>query len=167
MTVQKSETRCCREYVRNKWDEKRLCLFKELIVYKEYKANLNVTLVIKYVKFHERDTNKMQWEIKGVKCIHYSEIKKKKFFSFCFLGLHLWHMEVPRLGSNWSSSFQPTPQPQQCKIRAISATYTTAHSNVGSLTHWMRPGIEPTSSWILVGFVNRWATTGTPRKEFF
>ena len=26
----------------------------------------------------------------------------------------------------------------------------------------MRPGIKPTTSWFLVGFVNHWATTGTP-----
>ena len=37
---------------------------------------------------------------------------------------------------------------------AMSVTYTTAHSNVGYLTHWVRPGIEPASSWVLVGFVN-------------
>ena len=23
------------------------------------------------------------------------------FLFFCFLGLHLWHMEVPRLGVEW------------------------------------------------------------------
>ena len=33
----------------------------------------------------------------------------------------------------------------------MSATYTTAHSNAGSLTHRARPGIKPTSSWVLVG----------------
>ena len=33
-------------------------------------------------------------------------------------------------------------------------TYTTAPCNAGSLTHWMTPGIEPSSSWILVGFVS-------------
>ena len=33
-------------------------------------------------------------------------------------------------------------------------TYTTAHGNAGSLTHWVRPGIEPTSSWILVRFIS-------------
>ena len=32
-------------------------------------------------------------------------------------------------------------------------TYTTVHGNAGSLTHWVRPGIEPMSSWILVRFV--------------
>ena len=40
----------------------------------------------------------------------------------------------------------PDPSP-------TSATYTTAHSNAGSLTHWARPGIKPESSWILVRFV--------------
>ena len=38
-------------------------------------------------------------------------------------------------GSNWSWSCWPTQQPQQCEIQAVSATYTTAHSNAGSLTH--------------------------------
>ena len=46
------------------------------------------------------------------------------FFSFVFLGLHLQHM---------SCSFQPTPQPQQCQIQAMSAAYTTAHGNTSSL----------------------------------
>ena len=30
---------------------------------------------------------------------------------------------------------------------------TTTHGYTGSLTHWARPGIEPASSWILVGFI--------------
>ena len=33
-------------------------------------------------------------------------------------------------------------------------TYTTAHHNARSLTHGARPGIEPKSSWILVGFLS-------------
>ena len=33
-------------------------------------------------------------------------------------------------------------------------TYTTAHSNAGSLTHWARPEMEPTTSWFLVRFVS-------------
>ena len=47
----------------------------------------------------------------------------------------------------------PIPQPQQHRIQTTSVTYTTAHGNTGSLTHWARPGIEPTS-WVLY----RWAT---------
>ena len=80
------------------------------------------------------------------------------FFSssiFFFLGPHLWHMEVPRL--NRSYSYKPTPQPQQQKIwpfcRFRSVTYTTAHSNARSLTHWAGSGIQPSSSWILIGFI--------------
>ena len=69
---------------------------------------------------------------------------------FVFLGPHLQHMEVPRLGVKWSCSCRPTPQPQQYWIRAESMTYTSAHSNAGPLTHWMRPGIKLKSSWILV-----------------
>ena len=40
-------------------------------------------------------------------------------------------------------------------------TYTTAHGNAGSSTHWVRPGIEPAPPWILVRFVTCWATTGS------
>ena len=35
----------------------------------------------------------------------------------------------------------------------MSATYITVHSDARSLAHWASPGMEPTSSWILVGFV--------------
>ena len=35
----------------------------------------------------------------------------------------------------------------------MPAIYTTAHSNAGSLTHGVRPGIKPVSSWALVGFI--------------
>ena len=35
------------------------------------------------------------------------------------------------------------------------------------LTNWARPGIEPTSLWMLVGFLTHWSTTGTPYREFF
>ena len=41
-------------------------------------------------------------------------------------------------------------------------TYTTAHRHTRSLTHWTRLGIEPALSWILVGFINHWATVGPP-----
>ena len=42
----------------------------------------------------------------------------------------------------------PTPQPQQCQIQAVSVTFTTAHSNAESLTHWTGPGIKPTTSFV-------------------
>ena len=34
----------------------------------------------------------------------------------------------------------------------MSVTYTTAHSNARSLTHWLRPGIKPASSWVFDSF---------------
>ena len=61
---------------------------------------------------------------------------------------------------------RPTPQLQQHGMQALSATYTTAHGNAGSPTHWSRPGIESASSWMLVRFVNHWAMTGTPQLFF-
>ena len=57
---------------------------------------------------------------------------------FIFLGPHSRHMEVPRLGAELKPHLQ---------------TYTIAHSNARSLTHWTRSGIKPWSSWILVGFI--------------
>ena len=42
----------------------------------------------------------------------------------------------------------------------LSATCTTVHSNARSLTRWARPGIEPLSSRILVGFI-----TGEPPRK--
>ena len=85
--------------------------------------------------------------------------------SFClFKGRTRGMWRFPGWGSNQSCSHQPMPQPQQCQIQAISATYTTAHGNVGSSTHWVRPGIKPTTPWFLVGFINHWAMTGTPAK---
>ena len=46
-------------------------------------------------------------------------------------------------------------------IRAVASVLHQNHGNSRSLTHWVRPGIEPTTSWFLVGFINHWATTGT------
>ena len=46
---------------------------------------------------------------------------------------------------------------------AASATYTTAHGNARSLTHWARPGIKLTSLQTLCLILTRWATMETPR----
>ena len=72
------------------------------------------------------------------------------FWSFVFLGPHPQHMEVSRLGVQ-----------SELQLSAYtSVTYTTVHGNARSLTHWMRSGIEPASSQILVGF-----TTAKPQWE--
>ena len=40
------------------------------------------------------------------------------------------------------------------QIRAMASSLCHSHSNARSLTHLVRPGIEPTSSWILVRFIS-------------
>ena len=80
----------------------------------------------------------------------------------CFLFLSFFFRAAPTAygssqarDSDWSCSCQ------QRQIRGMSATYTTAHSNATSLTHWMRPGVESASSWMLVRFVS-----AQPRQDF-
>ena len=68
-----------------------------------------------------------------------------------FLGLHLCHIEVPRLG---------------VKSELYPLAYTTGHRNTRSLAHWARPRIEPVSLWMLVRFVSACATTGTQGHDF-
>ena len=97
------------------------------------------------------------------------------FCFFVFLGLHLWHMEVPRLGVELElqlASYVAThlhiyTHPEQCGIQAKSVIYTTAHSNAGSLTHWMMSGIEPASSWILIRLVTCWPQWELPLSFYF
>ena len=82
------------------------------------------------------------------------------FFNLLTARCGVW--KFPGQGSNQSCSCWPMAEPWQSRIRAPSLNYTTAHGNTGSLIHWVKSGIEPTSSWILVGFVTLWATMGTP-----
>ena len=112
--------------------------------------------------------------------IKFCEVLFLFFFFFClfvfscccscccyFLGCSRGIWRFPGWGSNRSCSCRPMPESQQCRIQAASATYTTAHGNAGSLTHWARAGTEPSTSWFLVGIVNHCATTGTPVLSFF
>ena len=86
-----------------------------------------------------------------------------RFLSFSlspfFLALFLSFLAAPaayggsqtrgRIGATAAS----LPELQQCRIWAMSSTYTTAHGNSGSPAHWARPGIKPASSLILVRFI--------------
>ena len=94
------------------------------------------------------------------------------FFIFKFLFFCLFRAApVTHGGSQARGPIRPVassllPGPQQCGIQAESATYTTAHINAGSLTHWARSEIEPATSLFLVGFVNHCAMMGTPPVSF-
>ena len=61
------------------------------------------------------------------------------FSSFCSLG--------PHPAASGSS-------PARGRIGATAAGLHHSHSNTGSLTHWVRPGIEPAPSWLLVQFIS-------------
>ena len=58
----------------------------------------------------------------------------------------------------FSSLFRATPVvygSSQARgwIGAAAASLHHSHSNARSLTHWVEPGIEPMSSWVLVRFI--------------
>ena len=53
----------------------------------------------------------------------------------------------------------------QCWIWATSVTYTTACINTGSFIHWVRPGIEYSSSQRLCQVLIYWATVKTPPRS--
>ena len=75
-------------------------------------------------------------------------------FCFCFSGPHPQHMEVPRLGVKSELQLLAYTTVTAMRDRASSANYTTAPSNIGSLTHWVSPGIELASPWTLVRFIS-------------
>ena len=70
-------------------------------------------------------------------------------------------MEVPRLGVKWELQLLPYTAATET-IWAAFVTYAIICSNAGSLTHWAKPGIKPTSSWKLVGFSTCWTKIETP-----
>ena len=89
----------------------------------------------------------MNWALWGVTII--SLLVTYSFFSFL-----LFKAKPAAYGSSQARSW----------IRAAAAGLCHSHSNAGSEPHlwpiqqlmatWARPGIEPVSSWILVGFVS-------------
>ena len=124
--------------------------------------------IIKYVWKHEIKQHEINifipriltmltninFELSKEKCIMQYFLLKNFFFGGVFLGPHPQPMKVPRLEVEWEL------QPQPLRIRAASATYTIAHGNARFSTHRARPGIKPTSSWILVRF-----STTEPQRE--
>ena len=70
------------------------------------------------------------------------------FFAFCFLGLHLWLLEVLRLGVELEIQLLAYATATAMPNQAVSAAYTIVHmATPDPLIHWVRPGIKPPSSW--------------------
>ena len=74
-------------------------------------------------------------------------------------------MEVPR-ARGWIRAATASLLHSNTGSELMSATYTAAHGNARSSTHWVRLGIEPISSWILLEFITHWATMRTPSIQF-
>ena len=101
-------------------------------------------------------------------CLHI-QTQVVLFFFSCFLGLHLRHMEVPRLGVQMEL--------QRLSYTKATATAMQEPSHICNLHHssWQRWILNPLSegrdqilipmdlSWVHY----RWATTGTPICAFF
>ena len=114
---------------------------------------------------HSGNSHQFSWSLKTLEC----ETHASRFYLFIylfiyvFLGLHLCCMEVPRLGA------KSEPWPQACAIATASPDLSHICNLCCSLGQCQilnplsEAGIKPASSWILVGFLTCWATTGTPR----
>ena len=71
--------------------------------------------------------------------VHQKNILFHFFFFFFFFAFsraaHVAYGDSQARGLIGAVAARPTPEPQQLGIRAVSATYTTAHGNARSLTH--------------------------------
>ena len=83
---------------------------------------------------------------------------------FCFLGLNMWHMDVPRLGVKSELEL-----PDYATATATWDLSFVCHLHQSSQQHWIvnllseardRTCVVMHTSWICY----RWATTGTPVK---
>ena len=74
-------------------------------------------------------------------------------------------MEVPKL--EVKSERQLQAYTSATAMPDLSCICILGHSNARSLTYWVGPGIKPASSWILAGFLTRWATVGTLSLMFY
>ena len=98
------------------------------------------------------------------KCVHHLlhgsyKMGHYPFFSV-FLGLHPGHMEVPRPGVEFGASATSLHH-SHSNARSELLLQPTPQLTVTLDPHWVRPGIEPASSWLLVKFV-----TTEPQWEF-
>ena len=93
----------------------------------------------------------------------------RPYFPGFFLGGagNLSHMEVPRLrGPVGVRAAGPHHSHSSARIRAASVTYTTVCGSARSLTYRARPGIQPATSWFLVGFVSAVPLRELPHPTF-
>ena len=89
-------------------------------------------------------------------CFCWATIVTPNFFFFSFRAAPAAYESSQARG--WIGA--PSACLHHIRIWAAPETYTTAQGSARSLTHWVRPRMEPTTSWLLVSFV-----TAEPRQE--
>ena len=84
-----------------------------------------------------------------------------KFINLSFTYFIYFFSAAPRLGVK--SELQLSAYATAIATRDPSCVCNlNCSSQPCGILYWARPGIKPVSSWILVRFLTRWATTGTP-----
>ena len=85
----------------------------------------------------------------------------------CFLEPHLRDMEVPTLGDKFKLQLPAYTHSHSC-ARSKPHLQPTPQlvATPDPLTHWVKPGIEPASSWILVGLVSTAPLRELPTYKF-
>ena len=84
------------------------------------------------------------------------------FVFFFLLGPHPQHMEFPRLGVELELQLPAYIMATSTRdLSYVCDLQQPAQGNTRSSFQWLRPGIELTSSQILVSFITHWATMGT------
>ena len=90
------------------------------------------------------------WNCRLLLWLHLWNFNTLGFF-FCFLGPYLRHMEVPRLEGPIGATAASL---HHSNIRLQPCLQPRPHGNAGSLTHWARPRIGPTTLWFPVRFIS-------------
>ena len=87
------------------------------------------------------------WRFKVAKIIFFKNSVLLSIYLFIYLGPHWRHMDVPRLGIKLELQL-PAYATGNSKARSEPHLWPKRQlrSNPRSLTHWTRPGMEPTSS---------------------
>ena len=149
------------------WEKTYTCNWVTML----YSRKKNIYIYDKKEKEIENIYTKSPWQMWQVIATIEATVKKLNIFlSFSFLFSFLFFFRATPIAYG---SSQP-----RGRIRAVAASLCHSHCNTGSKihlhptpqltaarspTHWMRPGIEPTSSWILVRFISAAPWQGLPK----
>ena len=93
----------------------------------------------------------LNWVLKEKICLKNSQNVFLLLLFFVYLGPHLWLMEIHRLRSHSKARSKPHLQPTP-QLTAML---------------WARPGIKPTTSRFLVGFISAVPWRELPQMDFF